>query len=50
MKALGKSVDIHSFPDAGHGFENPNNKPAYRADDTAQAWKLTTEFLARYLK
>ena len=50
MKALGKSVGIHSFPDAGHGFENPNNKPAYRADDTAQAWKLTTEFLARYLK
>lgn len=50
MKALGKPVDIHIFPDAGHGFENPNNKQAYRADDTAEAWKLTTAFLAKNLK
>ena len=50
MKALGKIVDIHIFPDAGHGFENPNNKQSYRADDTAEAWKLTTAFLAKYLK
>ena len=49
MKALGKTVEIHSFPDAGHGFENPNNK-SYRADDTAEAWKLTTTFLEKYLK
>jgi carboxymethylenebutenolidase len=50
MKALGKTVDIHSFPDAGHAFENPNNKTGYRADDAAEAWKLTTAFLAKYLK
>ena len=50
MKALGKTVDIHIFPDAGHAFENPNNKTGYRADDAAQAWKLTTDFLAKYLK
>jgi carboxymethylenebutenolidase len=50
MKALGKPVDIHIFPDAGHGFENPNNKQAYRGDDTAEAWKLTTAFLAKNLK
>ena len=50
LKALGKTVDIHIFPDAGHAFENPNNKTGYRADDAAQAWKLTTEFLAKYLK
>ena len=50
MKALGKTVDIHIFPDAGHAFENPNNKAGYRADDTAEAWKLTTAFLAKYLK
>ena len=50
MKALGKTVDIHIFPDAGHGFENPNNKQSYRAEDTAEAWKLTTAFLAKYLK
>jgi carboxymethylenebutenolidase len=50
MKALGKTVDIHSFPDAGHAFENPNNKQGYRADDAAEAWKLTSAFLAKYLK
>jgi carboxymethylenebutenolidase len=50
MKALGKTAEIHIFPDAGHQFENPNNKQAYRADDAAQAWRLTTDFLAQYLK
>jgi carboxymethylenebutenolidase len=50
MKALGKTVEIHIFPDAGHAFENPNNKQGYRADDAAEAWKLTTAFLTKYLK
>ncbi len=50
MKALGKTADIHIFDDAGHAFENPNNKTGYRADDAAEAWKLTTAFLAKYLK
>jgi carboxymethylenebutenolidase len=50
LKALGKTAEIHIFPDAGHAFENPNNKPGYRADDAAEAWKLTTAFLAKYLK
>jgi carboxymethylenebutenolidase len=50
LKALGKTVGIHIFPDAGHGFENPTNKQEYRADDTAQAWKLTVDFLAKNLK
>ena len=50
LKALGKTADIHIFPDAGHAFENPNNKAGYRADDAAEAWKLTAAFLAKYLK
>src|ERR1035437_268105 len=50
LKALGKTVEIHIFSDAGHGFENPDNKQGYRADDTAQAWKLTVDFLAKNLK
>jgi carboxymethylenebutenolidase len=50
LKALGKTAEIHIFPDAGHGFENPNNKQGYRADDAAQAWKLTVDFLAKNLK
>src|SRR5271165_6452552 len=50
LKALGKTVEIHIFPEAGHAFENPNNKQGYRADDAAQAWKFTVTFLAKYLK
>ena len=50
LKAQGKTVEIHVFPDAGHAFENPNNKAGYRADDAAEAWKLTVAFLEKYLK
>jgi len=50
MKALDKKVDIHIFPDAGHGFENPNNEQGYRAEDAASAQKLTDEFLQKNLK
>jgi carboxymethylenebutenolidase len=50
LKALGKTPEIHIFPDAGHQFENSTNQQAYRADDAAQAWKLTVSFLAKNLK
>jgi carboxymethylenebutenolidase len=50
MKALGKTVEIHIFPDAGHAFQNSNNTQAYRPDDAAQAWTLITAFLAKHLK
>ena len=50
LKALGKTVEIHIFPDAGHAFENPDNKQGYRAEDAAQAWSLTVDFLATHLK
>jgi len=41
-------LDIRIFPDAGHAFQNSNKLP-YPADDTAEAWKLTTAFLEKYL-
>jgi carboxymethylenebutenolidase len=50
LKDMGKQVDITSYPDAGHGFENPNNKDGYRADDAADAWKRTVKFFAATLK
>ena len=50
MRQLGKKVDIKIYPDAGHGFENPNNKDGYRAEDTKDAWKRTVTFLAASLK
>jgi carboxymethylenebutenolidase len=45
MKALGKNVQVVIYPDAGHAFENPNNKTGYRAEDAADAWKRTIKFL-----
>jgi carboxymethylenebutenolidase len=50
MKALGKRVDIHIFPDAGHAFENPNNQQGFRPEDANKAWDLTSTFLAKDLK
>ena len=50
LKQLGKKVEIVIYPDAGHAFENPNNKAGYRPEDAADAWKHTVDFLARTLK
>ena len=50
LKKLGKTVDVTVYPDAGHAFENLNNKQGYRADDAANAWDRTVKFFAQYLK
>jgi len=50
LKQQGKKVEIVIYPNAGHAFENPNNKTGYRADDAADAWKRTVNFLASTLK
>jgi len=41
---------VEIYPDAGHGFENPNNMQGYRAEDAADAWQRTVAFLAATLK
>jgi carboxymethylenebutenolidase len=50
VKQLGKKIDVKIYDDAGHAFENPNNKTGYRPDDAADAWKRTVAFLAENLK
>src|SRR6202790_1951871 len=50
LKQLGKKVEIKISDNAGHAFENPNNKDGYRAADAADAWKRTLDFLAMTLK
>ncbi len=50
LEKLGKKVDVTIYPDAGHGFENPNNKDGYREADAADAWKKTVAFLESTLK
>jgi carboxymethylenebutenolidase len=50
LDQLGKKVEVKIYPDAGHAFENPNNKQGYRAEDAADAWTRTVAFLASTLK
>jgi carboxymethylenebutenolidase len=50
LDKMGKKIDIKIYDDAGHGFENPNNKTGYRPDDAADAWKRTVAFFAENLK
>lgn len=49
MKKIGKPIDLKIYPDAGHAFENPNNKTGYRAEDTADARSRYLHFFAREL-
>jgi carboxymethylenebutenolidase len=50
MKQQGKKVEIKIYDDAGHAFENPNNKEGYRPADTTDAWQRTVRFLEENLK
>lgn len=50
MKAIGHPVDVKEYPDAGHAFQNPNNKAGYRPADTADADHRMFTFFAKYLK
>jgi dienelactone hydrolase len=42
MDQLGKKVEVKIYDDAGHAFENPNNKDGYRAADAA--WSRAVDF------
>lgn len=50
MHALGKSVDVKIYPDAGHAFENPNNKMGYQPADAADALARIDRFFAAHLQ
>jgi carboxymethylenebutenolidase len=50
VKDAGKPIDVKIYPDAGHAFENPNNKAGYRAADAADAWTRMVDFFNKTLK
>jgi carboxymethylenebutenolidase len=50
LKQLDKKVEVKIYDDAGHGFENPNNKGGYREAAAADARKRTLDFLTATLK
>lgn len=49
LKAINKPVDTKVYPDAGHAFENPNNKEGFRAADAADAQQRMKAFFATTL-
>lgn len=50
MQSMGKQVNVKIYPDAGHGFENPINKGAYRAADASDAHERMRVFFHKYLQ
>jgi len=50
MRRYGKKIEVKEYDDAGHAFENPNNKDGYRAADAQDAWQRTVDFLSATLK
>jgi carboxymethylenebutenolidase len=50
MKAIGKPVNIKIYPDAGHAFENPENKAGYRPADSKDAHERMRLFFHDHLQ
>jgi carboxymethylenebutenolidase len=50
MQSLGRPVDVKIYPDAGHAFENPNNKNGYRATDAQDAQERMRAFFHNALQ
>lgn len=48
LKRLGKTYDIHIYPQAGHAFANPTGQ-SYDAAAAEDAWRRTLDFLTQYL-
>ena len=48
LKQLGKTYDIHIYPQAGHAFANPTGQ-SYDAAAAEDAWRRTLDFLTQYL-
>jgi len=46
---LGKSLEVHVYPKAPHGFFC-DERDSYRPDAAADAWKRLTAFLAQHLR
>jgi carboxymethylenebutenolidase len=45
LKSLGKSIEVHIYPDVGHAFFNDTRPQVYNAEASANAWQRTVEFL-----
>lgn len=49
LKELGKSAEIHSYPDADHGFFNDGRAEVYNEAAATDAWQRVLKFLSEHL-
>jgi carboxymethylenebutenolidase len=49
LKALGKNVEMHVYPDAGHAFFNDSRPQVYNKAAAEDAWRRTIDFLSKHL-
>ena len=49
LQKLGKPVEVHLYPGAGHAFAN-STRPSYREAAARDAWEKTRAFLVRHLQ
>jgi carboxymethylenebutenolidase len=50
LKDLGKSFEVHIYPDAKHAFFNDERPEVYNKAAAEDAWKRTVEFFRKHLQ
>jgi carboxymethylenebutenolidase len=50
LKGLGKSVEVHIYPETDHAFFNDQRPEVYSASASADAWRRTIQFFAQHLR
>jgi len=48
LKELGKSVEVHIYPNVNHAFFNDQRPDVYDAKAAEDAWRRTIEFFAKH--
>jgi len=49
LRGLGKDVEFHIYPGAGHAFFNEDRPEAYHEESAGQLWDRSTEFFRNTL-
>ena len=49
LKGLGKSVEMHIYPDTDHAFFNDQRPDVYKPKAAEDAWRRAIQFFAKYL-
>jgi carboxymethylenebutenolidase len=50
LNELGKSIEVHIYPDADHAFFNDERPAVYNEKASADAWQRVLEFFATHLR